>query len=87
MVTLLGPLDNPSVNPDECYSKLVAGLADARDGDFILWAGGDPMSAFFAGLVIGELDHGPVLKWLRWDKRTNEDGSRSKYGYYVPVEF
>lgn len=86
MVTILGTLDNPSVDPKMCVDKVYNVLQTAQPGDFVLWAGGDPMSALIAGLVIGELGL-TGLKWLRWDKRTDGNGTRTRHGYYTPVEF
>ena len=87
MVTLLSARDNPSVEPDLCYEFISERLdsCNVREGDFLLWAGGDPMSAFLAGQVLAELGVSG-LKWLRWDRRTDANGTRTNHGYYTPVE-
>jgi hypothetical protein len=86
MRTILGPLDNPSVDWDACVRKFLEFAGEVQDGDYILWAGGDPASAFLMGLQLGYINSMRV-KWLRWDKRTDSNGDRTKFGYYVPVEF
>jgi hypothetical protein len=85
MRTILGPRDNPSVDWETCERKFSEAIREMRPNDFILWAGGDPASAFLAGVRLsarGALN----LKWLRWDRRTNEIGERTRHGYYTPVE-
>lgn len=86
MRTILGPLDNPSVDWDACIGKFREFVAEVQEGDYLLWAGGDPASSFMMGLQLGYLKSIKV-KWLRWDRRTDGNGDRTKYGYYVPMEF
>lgn len=85
MRTILGPLDNPSVNFEACRQAIINFKDEVQDGDYLLWAGGDPMSAFFMGLALGWIES-KKLKWLRWDRRTDGNGDRTKFGYYTPVE-
>lgn len=87
MRTILGPYDNPSVDATSALDKLNAVRTEIQDGDFILWAGGDPMSAFLAGVCLAHDKISKRVKWLRWDKRTDASGNRTKHGYYTPVEF
>jgi hypothetical protein len=84
MRTILACNENPSNDAHACYEKLRAALSDFKPGDFILWSGGDPMSAFLAGVVLGDLGAEDV-NWLRWDRRTDGTGARTRHGYYTPV--
>jgi len=77
----------PSVNPGVAIARAREwAAAEVRDGDYILDAPGcDPMCAFLAGIALGELEEPPKVTWLRWDRRTDEAGNRTRHGYYVPI--
>ena len=84
IVTILPPDLNPSVFPCEARACLRQALEEAKEGDYILWSGGDPMTALVAGQVLVELGK-RNLRWLRWDKKV-KDGERSKIlGEYTAI--
>lgn len=86
MRTILKHEDIPSLKPQQCIEKLQRDLEDARDGDYFLLAGGDPITPLLAGMVLQSMCLRKIF-WLRWDRRTNNQGERLKReGYYVPVE-
>lgn len=47
----------------------------------------DPLAVGLILLAINE--HAPTcdVRWLRWDRRTDATGTRTRHGYYTPVEF
>lgn len=86
MRTILSCRQNPSTEIDLCYRLMIESFSEAQEGDFVLWAGGDPMTALIAGIVLSDFDLCTKVKWLRWDRRTDQNGNRTSFGYYVPVE-
>lgn len=83
---VLGTGDRTSSNPELSARKLFQALEvfDA-DKDFILWAGGDPLSCMLTGAVLAELG---ILryKYLRFEKdRARATPGEPVTGYYVPV--
>ncbi len=83
---VLGAGDRTSSNPDHSARKLFAALETFDpDKDFILWAGGDPLSCMLTGAVLAELG---VLryKYLRFEKdRARPEPGQQVSGFYVPV--
>lgn len=86
MRTILSHRQNPSTETTTCGQILIEALSEVQEGDFILWCGGDPMTSFLAGVILSSLGKSHMVKWLRWDRRTNSQGNRTSFGYYVPVE-
>lgn len=84
IITVLDENDNTSRHTAECFAKMEKTLADVRDGDYILWAGGDPLTAFLAG-VICERKGVNSVQWLRWDRKLAEDKTRTTEGKYSPL--
>ena len=80
MQTILSSRQNPSTSTEDCYQLIYDALAEAQDGDFILWSGGDPMTSFLAGTILAELNKCHLVKWLRWDRRTDQNGNRTSFG-------
>lgn len=84
VITILPSDLNPSVYPFEARAYLKKALEEANDGDYILWSGGDPMTALIAGQVLAELGK-RNMRWLRWDKKV-EGGERSRVlGEYTAI--
>lgn len=83
---VLGTGDRTSSNPDLSAKKLFAALESFdADKDFILWAGGDPLSCMLTGSVLCELG---ILryKYLRFEKdRSRPAPGEPVTGFYVPV--
>lgn len=80
--------DSPTFTPVKCYEVMERRLADFNpDRDFLVWAGGDTLSAVMAGMILVNQED-PVWRfnWLRYERVRNADGSRSDHGAkYVPV--
>lgn len=78
--------DRPSLLPIPHLLKARKVLHDFDENkDYILWAGGDPISPFLIGSALREL---PISKYtyLRWEKERGLDGRRNpNVGFYVPV--
>lgn len=77
--------DMPSILPGPCLKKVRESLEDMQETDYLLWAGGDPFALILAGIVVAEKGF-KNLKYLRWEKEKLLDGSRSKNGFYIPIE-
>lgn len=77
---VLTPYEHPSKEPMACFMKMFDTLAEAEDGDYFLFAGGDPMTPFAAAFVIAKLGLEKV-NWLKWDRNPDKSG-----GFYTPVE-
>jgi hypothetical protein len=84
VITILSHSECPSVNSVACEVKMKEALTQFRPGDYILWCGGDPMTAFLAGKVLAQLGINDA-RWLRWDREVGEGGRRMRSGTYVPV--
>lgn len=85
---VLGAGDRTSSNPAMTLRKLFAALESFDPAtDFILWAGGDPLSCMLTGAVLSEL--GIVgYKYLRFEKDRSRaaPGGGPVQGFYVPVK-
>lgn len=83
---VLGTGDRTSSNPDQSLRKLFSALEEFDpDKDFVLWAGGDPLSCMLTGGVLAELG---ILryKYLRFEKdRSRSAPGEPVAGFYVPV--
>lgn len=75
--------DRTSVNPDQTLRRLDKQLANFTADDYILWAGGDPLSLILVGAVLFDLGH-DSFRYLRYEKA--DPRNPSSVPYYVPVE-
>jgi hypothetical protein len=78
--------DRTSANPELSIERLRRALSefDPRT-DFIVWAGGDPLSAIVTGMVM--LDLGITkFRYLRFEKNRNTKHGEPVTGFYSPVE-
>lgn len=83
---VLSPSDRSCSNPELSLGKLFKELEEFRPReDFIVWAGGDPLSAILAGMVLAELG---ILKFrfLRFEKNRHTKPGQPVTGFYSPVE-
>lgn len=81
---VLSPGDRTSSTPDLALRKLVDQLDKFNpDEDYIVWSGGDPLSAILTGAVLAELGV-TRFRFLRFEKNRAKDNPSA--GYYVPVE-
>ena len=75
-----------SVDPVRALATMRDRVQDMRDGDYVLDVPGtDPIGTLLLGIAIGECCMVDSLNWLRWDRRTDDTGARTKSGYYTPV--
>ena len=78
--------DRTSSNPGLSAKKLFTALEEFDcEKDFVLWAGGDPLSCMLTGAVLAELG---ILKYkyLRFEKdRVRTAPGEPVTGFYVPV--
>lgn len=82
MICLLTVADRTSHNPDQIRRKLTKLLENfSEEEDYILWAGGDPLSLAITGSVLDSLGV-RQYKYLRYEK---PDGRTGSSGYYIPV--
>lgn len=89
LVPLLDKRPAPSIDPDKALAELRLKIRDVRDGDYLLDTPGcDPVCAFLAGVALAEVasEEPLTINWLRWDRRTDESGQRTRFGYYTPVK-
>lgn len=76
-----------SVRPDIALEHMRTKINEMRDGDYILDVPGtDPIGTLLLGIALGESGAVDRVRWLRWDRRTDEQGNRTKSGYYTPVD-
>lgn len=87
IVTILGTGDRTSSSPDLSAAKLFKAFESFdSENDFVLWAGGDPLSCMLTGAVLAELG---ILryKYLRFEKDRARTGNGVPVtGFYVPVQ-
>lgn len=86
-VQVLCPMgDSPTYDPRHCLDVMEQRLESFDpDVDFIVWAGGDTLSAVFAGMLLAERGIWE-FQWLKYERRRLEDGSRTDDGAkYIPV--
>lgn len=67
IVTVLDKNDRPSQMPGQNLHKVRRILKDFEPGDFILWAGGDPLAMQLVGIALAELNI-KSYNFLSWDK-------------------
>lgn len=78
--------DRTSSNPELSIQKLRRALRDFDPyRDFIVWAGGDPLSCMLTGMVMREQGH-RKFRFLRFEKNRNIRHGEKVTGFYSPVE-
>ena len=77
LISILEKDEKPSLVPGPCMHKLKKFFdKEVRDQDYIVWAGGDPLALFQAGVAAAQSGVKTVT-WLNWDKLKQK---------YIPVE-
>jgi hypothetical protein len=79
IVEVLTPYELPSKQPDYCLAKMITNFEDFKEGDYIVFPGGDPLTPFIAGLALQHNDISEFF-WLYWH-RDNQNGG----GFYKPI--
>ena len=78
--------DRTCANPELSIEKLRRALRDFDPNrDFVVWAGGDPLSAIITGMVFMDLGI-PKFRFLRFEKNRNIKHGQPVTGFYSPVE-
>lgn len=80
------PGDSPTFAPQRCLTIMENRLeAFDPEVDFLVWAGGDTLSAVMAGMLLAERDIWR-FQWLRFERdRETGTGRRLETGKYAPV--
>jgi hypothetical protein len=78
--------DRTCANPELSMHRLRQAFADFDPmHDYILWAGGDPLSAIVAGMVMIDMKI-RQFRYLRFEKNRNTKPGQPVTGFYSPVE-
>jgi hypothetical protein len=77
--------EQPSLSPGPSMFRARKILKDFCDGDFILWAGGDPAALAIVTCAAADINCGR-FKFLRWERERNGDKVRTGRGFYMPVD-
>lgn len=78
--------DRTCSNPELSAEKLYAALKEFDPyEDYIVWAGGDPLSSLMTGMVLMDLGI-TKFRFLRFEKSRNTKAGEPTTGYYSPVE-
>jgi hypothetical protein len=74
----------PSGDPEWAIEHAEEVLSDASQDDFLVWCGGDPMSAVVVSTIMSDITGG-TLNYLKWERERKQDGTRTGRGYYIAV--
>jgi len=86
IIFVLSAGDRTCSNPELSAEKLTKALKDFNyREDFIVWAGGDPLSAIVTGLVLSNLGM-KKFRFLRFEKNRHTKPGQPVTGFYSPVE-
>jgi hypothetical protein len=79
--------ESPAFNPTKCIEIMAARFEHFDPTvDFLVWGGGDTLSAVMAGFLLSERNI-QVFNWLRYERKRLPDGTRVDDGaIYVPVK-
>lgn len=78
--------DRTCSNPELSMERLRRALSEFDPlKDFIVWAGGDPLSAIVTGMVLIDLGI-RKFRYLRFEKNRNTKPGVPVTGFYSPVE-
>jgi hypothetical protein len=81
---VLGPQDRTSHSPEIVLSKLRKCLRDFDPvEDYILWAGGDPLSLMLVGSVLADMGF-TEWRYLRYERGSGKNPESTPF--YVPVK-
>lgn len=84
IIPILSSAEHPAITPGPCMFKLEKALRRFDEGDYICFAGGDPLGL---ALTVIALQRAGVreAKFLRWERERDPSGHRTGNGFYVPV--
>jgi hypothetical protein len=76
----------PTFAEDGLYRQVLGSLGQFDpQTDFLVWAGGDALSALMAGMALGSMGI-KRFRWLRHERTKLPDGTRdASRGRYVPI--
>lgn len=87
VVNIIPNGNSPVFAPRECF-EMVENKLKAFDPeiDFLVWAGGDVLSAIMVGMVLVEMEC-YCFNWLRYERKRLPTGERTDDGArYIPME-
>lgn len=86
VVTIVPSGDSPTQEPQYCYETIDMRLKSFDpEIDFLVWAGGDVLTAIMVGMVLVSRDiwH---FQWLRYERKRLPSGERTDEGAtYIPT--
>ena len=74
----------PSRNLDAAIDHAYSVLQTVREEDYLVWAGGDPLSMVIVSSIISDYLDGKI-RYLKWERARDGQGRRTSGGYYVPM--
>ena len=78
------PNDKPQFVPGPSIQKARRVMKDFGPEDYILWpGGGDPIAVMIACMIASEMS--PIVRVLRWERKTEEGSRDRRKGWYMPV--
>jgi hypothetical protein len=78
------PNEKPQFLPSPSIQKARRIMKDFSPEDFLLWpGGGDPIAVMIACMIASEMS--PIVRVLRWERKTEEGNRDRKQGWYMPV--
>lgn len=78
------PNEKPQFLPSPSIQKARKIMKDFCPEDYILWpGGGDPISVMITVMIAAEMS--PIVRVLRWERKTEEGNRDRKQGWYMPV--
>tara|TARA_R100000742_G_C4279336_1_gene103636 strand:+ start:1119 stop:1505 length:387 start_codon:yes stop_codon:yes gene_type:complete len=70
--------------PNPSIQKARRIMKDFSPEDFLLWpGGGDPIAVMIACMIASEMS--PIVRVLRWERKTEEGSRDRRKGWYMPV--
>lgn len=83
---LINSGEYPALHPERCFVLIEKRLEKFNEEeDYIAWAGGDTLAAVFTGVVLERMQVSCV-RWLKFQRGWDEQGSRDpEGGYYREV--
>jgi len=82
---LLNVKDSPSDAPGPCTNKIITGLREYTEGDYLMFSGGDPIGLWLACAALNALGF-RESQFLKWDRERDTTGKVvSGSGFYTPV--
>lgn len=86
IVSVLVAGEQPGFRPAEAYDRIAKKLESLDpEEDFLLYAGGDPLTLLITGAVLAAREDVESVRFLRFHRDRSRDGRLSDDGRYVEV--